>query len=166
MAFTFLAEDGTGLANATSYATVEQADDIAALNIHETAWFNLTTDQKQKVLSQATALLDAFARWDGRKAVTTSGRSWPRTGAVDKDGVAIPSDELPRDLVEGTVELARFLAREDRTAERDQDSLRNLKADVVELEFREVSRPVVPRYVWRVLAALTPDPTVTKRIVR
>jgi hypothetical protein len=41
-----------------------------------------------------------------------------------------------------------------------------MKADVVELEFRDVSRPVVPRHVWKVLAGLTPDPTTSKRIIR
>lgn len=166
MAFTFIAEDGTGKSDATSYASVEQADAICARNIHEEEWFALTTDQKEKVLSQATALLDTYARWDGRAAVQTSALLWPRFGATDRDGAPLPADELPRDLIEGTVELARFICRDDRTLEQDQARLRSLKADVVELKFRDIPRPVVPHYIWRILAILTPDPTKSKKIVR
>lgn len=166
MAFTFTVEDGTGLENATSYTSVTQSDDIITRNIHETTWPSLSTEIKEKLLSQATHLLDNYARWHGRRTSIDSALKWPRSGVCDADGYNIQSDQISSDLVEGTVELARWLAREDRTAERDQDALKSLKADVVELEFAEGKRPVIPSHVWSVLGALCGNYHKSKRIVR
>ena len=43
MALDFVVETGTGLANATSYVSVEEADDLVSLNIHDSTWDTLTT---------------------------------------------------------------------------------------------------------------------------
>lgn len=138
MAFTFLVEDGTGLPNATSYVSVAEADDIITVNIHaDVAWAALDQSQKEKLLSWASSYLDNHAKWFGRKTVEAGALRWPRTGVCDRDGRAIPPDEIPTQLKIATAFMATYLVSTDRSVEREQDSLVRIKADVVELEFLE-----------------------------
>ena len=146
MAFTFIVEDGTGLTTATSYVSVSGADDIIAMNIHaDTGWSALSTDSKERLLAWASRYLDAHTRWFGTKTVETSQLRWPRTGVCDRDGIEIDANTIPYQLEVATAEMARFLITTDRSLERDQDGLIRLKADVVELEFKDgYTLPQVP----------------------
>ncbi len=172
MAFTFIVEDGTGLPNATSYVSVEDADDIIVMNIHAaTAWAELTHDQKEHLLSWASRYLDERVRWKGRKVSETSALRFPRTGVHDRDGFAVAADAVPRQLEVATAEMARYLIAEDRSAERDQDALIRLKADVVEMEFAEGYRlPKVPSHMSYLIQGLgsvgSGNGSNFKRIVR
>ena len=156
MAFVFVVEDGTGLSDATSYVSVEQADDILAVNIHAAAkWAALTTTQKEHLLAWASRYLDSHARWFGRKSVDTSGLRWPRTGVRDRDGIVLSDDAVPPQLEVATAEMARYLISEDRSSERGQDGLTKLKADVIELEFVEGYRlPQVPTHMTYLILGL------------
>jgi hypothetical protein len=149
MAFTFLVEDGTGLSAATSYVSVEDADDILTTNIHAgPIWTELEEADKERLLSWASRYLDDRATWYGYRAVETSSLRWPRSGVVDRDRVAIASNVIPRQLKIATAEMARYLIAEDRSTERGQDALLRLKADVIELEFAEGYRlPKVPEHM-------------------
>jgi hypothetical protein len=156
MAFTFMVEDGTGVANATSYVSVEDADDILSMNIHASgSWEALTLDKKQKLLSWASRYLDERTRWFGRRAETESSLRWPRTGITDRDGNPISDTIVPRQLKIAAAEMARYLIDQDRTVERDQDALTRLKADVIELEFEEGYRlPQVPSHMKHLIKGL------------
>lgn len=156
MAFTFLVEDGSGLNAATSYVSVSDANDIIAVNIHaDVAWDALDDLDKEKLLSWATRYLDTQTRWYGDKAVETSALRWPRANVVDRDGVLLSSTAIPAQLKIATAEMARYLIAEDRTTERDQDALKRIKADVVELEFIEGYRlPAVPKHLQYLLQGL------------
>ena len=135
---------------------VEEADDILAQNIHVfPAWNALPTEDKERLLAWASRYLDDRTRWAGYRAVAASGLRWPRTGVVDRDGRAIGSNEIPHALKVGTAELARHLMVADRSAERDQDGLSRLKADAIELEFKDgYILPKVPEHLRFVLAGL------------
>lgn len=156
MAFTFMVEDGTGVASATSYVSVEEADDILAMNIHASAsWDALTLDTKQKLLSWASRYLDERTRWFGRRVDGNSALRWPRVGITDQDGITLSPTIIPRQLKIAAAEMARYLIDEDRTAERDQDGLTRLKADVIELEFAEGYRlPQVPSHMKNLIKGL------------
>lgn len=101
-------EDGTGKANAESYAA------IAAINSYATKRglaFSVTGDPAlaEAAARRATAWLDGEyrSRFPGRKL---NGRSqaleWPRTDAVDASGEDIAEDELPAEIVAATCEAA------------------------------------------------------------
>ena len=172
MAFTFVVEDGTGLATATSYVSVEDADDIITMNIHaDVAWTALANSAKEKLLSWASLYLDARTRWFGVKATETSALRWPRSGVVDRDGEVLADDAIPRQLEIATAEMARYLSNEDPTAARDQDALTRIKADVIELEFVEGYRlPRVPEnmsYLIKGLGSISSGGGINfKRIIR
>ena len=149
MAFTFVVEDGTGLSTATSYATVAEADDYIIMNIHASSgWEELSTDSKERLLSWASAYLDSHTVWKGTKTVETSALRWPRTGVCDRDGIELGENEIPNQLKLATAEMSRYLIAQDRSLERDQDGLVRIKADVVELEFKEgYQLPQVPSHM-------------------
>lgn len=157
MAYVFTVETGTGLVpSANSYLTVEEAGDILTMNIHVSpTWENADTLVKQKLLTWATRYLDERARWYGSKTVETSPLRWPRAGVVDRDNVLIGSNIIPMQLKTATAEMARYLIDTDRSVERDQDSLKRLKADVVELEFVSGYRlPSVPAALQHLIKGL------------
>jgi hypothetical protein len=147
MAFTFTVETGSGLVpTANSYTSVEEADDILTMNIHMTGtWDQLSSSVKERLLAWSTRYLDERTRWFGYKTIETSPLRWPRTRIFDRDDVLIGDNTIPHQLKVATAEMARYLIAEDRSAERDQDSLKRLKADVIELDFIEgYQLPAVP----------------------
>lgn len=115
-------EDGTGKADAESYAS------IASINAYATAngkTFPITGSDGPSTAA-AVAAAEAAARrstkWlDGtyrdrfpgsRKNGREQGLEWPRTGAVDADGNAISDEAIPKEIVEAQAEAAiRELAR-------------------------------------------------------
>lgn len=152
----FVVENGSGNPAATSYLSIEEANDILALNIHITAeWAALVDADKERLLAWASRYLDERTRWFGHRVNEASGLRWPRVGVIDRDGLLIASTVIPQQLKVAVAEMARFLMVADRSAERDQDGLARLKADVIELEFREGYKlPKVPEHMQFILAGL------------
>lgn len=93
----FIVEDGTGVTGATSYATVDFADDyFADRNI--TAWAGNGT-AKEAALILATDYLDNRFTFIGDKVEFDQALEWPRTGT--------PYDAaVPIDLQKACVEYA------------------------------------------------------------
>lgn len=138
MAFTFTVEDGTLVAGANSYVPVDYADAYIVQNIHASeSWDALSTDGRQRVLSWASRYLDQRATWNGTIVDETQAMRWPRSGVTDIDGRVIPTTEIPKALMDAVCEMARYLTVEDRSTERQQDGLRELRVDVVDLKFTE-----------------------------
>lgn len=98
-------EDGTGLADAESYAAVEAADAYHAAR-GNTAWAG-DPAAKEAALRRGTEYLDGLyrSRWLGRLAVPGQGLCWPRACACTADGV-LPSDAIPAALVRACCEAA------------------------------------------------------------
>lgn len=73
------------------------------------AWVDSPSDDAEAALRRATTSIDGRyrGRWPGRP---TDGReqtlAWPRIGARDSDGQPIDTDEIPREVVSATCELA------------------------------------------------------------
>lgn len=96
-------EDGTGLANADSFASLE------AFNAY-LADFGYTTDAtdaaKEVALRKASQFIDTGWIFYGQKLRLAQALAWPRWGAEDRDGYDILSDVVPSAVVEATCELA------------------------------------------------------------
>lgn len=101
-------EDGTGLPNADSYASIAAAD--AYLDKYGyTSWSSLDDEAKAVALRRGTQYVDLTygSKWRGERL---KGREqaldWPRTGVVDCDGVDVPSNAVPQEVVYATMEAA------------------------------------------------------------
>lgn len=149
-------EDGTGLSNADSYASVAEADayfDIIP-GFSET-WADLSINAKENWLKFSTRVLDARTNWEGTKYVETSALRWPRSGVVDRDGLSVDTGVVPTAVKHGTFELVRILEAEDVTTGQDIERLKFLKVDVLELEYQEGdSQSRIPDYIDYVLSGL------------
>lgn len=97
MAATFIVEDGTGLANANSFASVAEADQYHENYANPATWTALTTAQKQDALRKATQFIEAeySARVKGDRAVSAQALSMPRRGLTLYDGTLLSETVVP-----------------------------------------------------------------------
>jgi hypothetical protein len=106
MAFTFAAEDGTGLTTANSFGTVAEADDY-----HDgrgnTAWASIATSAlKEDCLVRATDYIEKrFGhKFRGFRRSGDQALSWPRLDAWDNSGYAFA--DVPTKLKQASFEYA------------------------------------------------------------
>ena len=105
-----IVEDGTGLADANSYASVEFGDDYFAAFSGSTAWDDAETATKESALRAATQYIDLRYgdRFTGFRLQPLQALAAPRTSAW-KDGRTI--EGIPVELEKATVEVAvRWIA--------------------------------------------------------
>ncbi len=67
MSFTLVAETGSGVSGANSYATVANADTYFEGQIYKDSWIKASAAQKAQALAMATSTLDTLVSWDGTK---------------------------------------------------------------------------------------------------
>ena len=97
-----------GDATADSYASVAQAD-AWHVGRGNAAWAALTETAKETALRRATTWIDAtYGSRFGALPVypRVQALAWPRTGATDADGYAVPSDAIPVEIVRAASEAA------------------------------------------------------------
>jgi len=85
-------EDGTGRADAESYASTADADTYHS-NLGNVAWAALQDAQKEQLLRAATQFMVRTyrPRWKGFRMSTTQTLDWPRMGCFIDDIAAFPS---------------------------------------------------------------------------
>ena len=123
MALVLIKEDGSGLANANSYAGVADADAYHEGHLYASAWTAATADKKAAALVMASRLVDALFQFNGVRTKATQALQWPREDSPDPDANAdvvgqrvVLSDVVPKAVMDATCETARALIIEDRTA--------------------------------------------------
>lgn len=142
MAFTFLAEDGTGIAAATSYVSTAEALDLLFTDSLRYAAFNSASiKDKENTLSLASTYLDTRFKWEGIKSVSTSGLRWPRSGVLDRDDVVILPTVIPTPLKHATALTAALmleskLSFSNAANSTQQYPITELKVDVISLDFQ------------------------------
>jgi hypothetical protein len=132
---TIVVENGTGLADAVSYASAADADTYWLSEADET-WSGFSTAEKEIALVRATREIEALysARFIGQRNSTAQALSWPRTNAVDRDGL-LREGEVPAPVALATIELARTTATEDprTTADVSDVASETIKVGPIEL---------------------------------
>jgi len=129
MAITLIKEDGTGKADANSYASVDDGNAYHAGHLYATAWTAASDDQKAIALVMATRLVDAEYQFNGTRTTANQALQWPRAKCPEPDNVHVPIsvllpipydyvqyDQVPKAVVQATCEMARAMLIEDRTA--------------------------------------------------
>ena len=104
----FVVEDGSGKSTATSYVTESYADAFF-LDIGFADWGTKSSSDKQVLLIKATAYVDAFYSFKGKKTDQDNALQFPRIGATDSDDRSVPSDEIPTELKRAVCEVAKIL---------------------------------------------------------
>lgn len=179
-----IVEDGTGLPDAESYASVAAADAylVARGNV---AWGALSQGAREAALRKATDYLgDAYGqRWLGWRLTTTQALDWPRGmpttinyqfGYPPVYGPPIQQVDLtgvPPQVVRACIELA---ARASLGVELMPDAtaaVRRERVDVIEVEYAESGAPSTGaagyyRSIDAMLAPLLTGSVSTLRVVR
>jgi hypothetical protein len=172
MALTLIIEDGSGKADANSYATAAEGDAYHEGHVDAGVWTAATTSAKEQALVHSTRTLDAMViDWKGTRGSCTQALAWPRDGAR-LDGCAVPHDIVPAAVKNATIELARLLLSSDITGDIDQNLVKsiNLGKGALEIEFkdnRDKSR--IPTNINELLMGLGRLPSaggITQRRVR
>lgn len=144
-----------GAADANSYVTLDEAEAYFETRPNSTAWTSSTDDDKKEAsLIMATRLLDARVEWTGLAAGATQALCWPRSGMLNRNGFAISSATLPRELKDAVCELALSLMSDDVSLESEAaaQGLTALTAGPVSLSFKEsFETRAVPQHVERML---------------
>ena len=104
MPLALIVEDGTNVANANSYATLDQ---IAAFNAQRGITMPATSDA---VVALATEAMDYLASYEfrlqGRRTFgSLQSQAWPRSG-VRVYGGKLPSSTIPKDIIDMQCALA------------------------------------------------------------
>ncbi len=171
MALVLIKEDGTGRADANSYASVADGDAYHEAHLYATAWTGATTVNKETALVMATRLIDGEYQFNGGKRTEAQALQWPRERCPDPDrntGTAllpgglgwnplnahVPADVVPKPVVLATCELARELLVADRTATPLGEGITlQRNADQSEIIYnKRDKRPVIPCLVQALLA--------------
>jgi hypothetical protein len=144
----FVVEDGTGLTSATSYVSVDEADDIASLNIHNSAaWDALDPADKENLLMYVSRVLDSRTLWNGEQVSPTQGLAWPRTGVVDRYKNILSSTAIPYNLRMAVVEFAKHTMTEDRLSKWQPDSIvSEIKVDSIAVKFANAGDVAMGQY--------------------
>lgn len=154
MSLTLIKEDGTGLANANSYAAVADGDTYHEGHLYATAWTAASADQKAAALVMATRLIDAEYQFNGVRALAGQALQWPREDCLSPDDAdVLPDDAVPNAVALATCELARELLIADRTASPVGEGLsyQNVGGDQTGYDKRD-TRPVISQVAQAMLA--------------
>ena len=129
MALVLVKEDGSGKADANSYASASDGDAYFDGHLYATAWTGAALGNKEKALVFATRLIDSMCQFNGARAHEAQALQWPRVRCPDPDDAGwhswvtwngwdrvVASDLVPTGIVKATCELARELLIADRTA--------------------------------------------------
>jgi hypothetical protein len=116
---TFLVEDGTGLADATSYASIASANAFHSARLtSRDLWFGLNVTEQQAALVDATAALDAGHTWRGLRLKNFQALGHPRQLIQDDDGRTISTLTALARVAEATAFLAARIAGQEFTERR------------------------------------------------
>jgi hypothetical protein len=166
MAITLVTEDGTGKADANTYATTATADTYFAAHLNASAWTSASADNKAAALAFATRLIDAEFQFGGYRSNTTQALQWPRTGCIDPDAGSISpimpgvrsrsfiaTNVIPANVIRATCEMARELLIVDRTGAPMGEGLASSKIGTTALVFDPATRrPVLSQLAQAMLS--------------
>src|SRR4051812_18510420 len=184
MPLVLIKEDGTGLANANSYASAADGDSYHLGHLYASTWTAATTGNKEAALVMATRLLDTQFQFAGFKRGPSQALQWPRQLCPDPDmyagvfpgvsfvsGLYFDETKVPVLLVNAACEMARELLKTDRTDDPDGEGLSALRIEgALSLNFKSADRqPVVTRLVQTMLSKVGQyigQPNGTARLIR
>lgn len=141
-------EDGSGLADAESYISVNDATAYHAAR-GNAAWASMASDTvREQALRKATDYLGQTYRdrWAGYRISTTQGLDWPRYDVPRRDlpgnaySAYYASDAVPAEVVRACAELALRAAAGDLTEDEDQ-RISAVSAGSVSVTFQQGSSP-------------------------
>lgn len=147
-------ENGSLVAGATSYVTVEAARAFAEARA---ATLPVDDGELESLLIQAADFLESYRdKFKGSKVdPSLQDLQWPRAG-VNIDGYDFPEDEIPKQLIYAQCQLAIEANLTDLMPTGDGRDVIREKVDILETEYAPGSGGVAQPYFPKVDAFLAP----------
>jgi len=140
---TLITETGTGVADATSYLSLADADGhFAALALDD--WSSATEGQREQALIRASLHIDSYS-YPGTVLSWDQGLKWPRSAVYDRDGRVLSG--LPHALRTAALELAATFLEDTQGL----DGRRTVKEKVGALELTYEASGRTGSFVYRLL---------------
>jgi len=160
MPLMLIKEDGTGRADANSYASVADGDAYHEGHLYAATWTPATPEYKAAALVMASRVINAEWQFNGAKASAAQALQWPRSDCCDPDAVAtsgtagvVASNVVPKGVSDATCELARELLTLDRTAAPPGEGLLSDWTSTFGKKYSKTDiRPILPRLVLSLLS--------------
>lgn len=140
---TLITETGTGVAGATSYVSLAEADSHFAA-LANSDWSNAVEGQREEALIRASLHIDSYS-YPGTVLSWKQGLKWPRSAVYDRDGRAISG--LPHALRTAALELASIFLGDGQGL----DARRTVKEKVGPLELTYEDSTRTGSFVYRLL---------------
>lgn len=99
-------EDGTGLADADSYVSVDFADSYYSGRGYSD-WSSLETEDREQLLVKATDFIDSVFDWYGKKASYEQALNFPRLNLIDPSGYTV--EGVPLQVKHAVCEAVKIL---------------------------------------------------------
>jgi Putative DnaT-like ssDNA binding protein len=166
MALTLIKEDGTGRADANSYADLTDGNAYHDGHLYASAWTAATDIQKTVALVMASRLIDAEYQFNGTRTNAAQSLQWPRAQCPDPDNVRVPIsvllpipgdyveyDKVPNAVVQATCEMARELLVTDRTSAPVGEGLNYYNVGTTQTGYDKTDRrPIISQVAQAMLA--------------
>jgi len=147
-----------GGSTSNSYCTLAEAEIYIASIPTPGSWTSsVLDDTKNRALVQACRLIEENFTWNGYPVTPeVQSLSWPQYGQYLRTGKIIANTEIPQDLKNAQVELARQLLAADRTADQDAaaQGITAVSAGPVSVQFNTLVATfnVIPDAVFSILS--------------
>jgi hypothetical protein len=113
VAVAIVVEDGTGKADATTFANAASVATRLEANPYGGA-FATTTLDKDAIVVEASRWLGRIT-WDGYRRVETQSLAFPRVGLITPDGYAVGYTSVPEFLLDAHARVCLYLAQQTET---------------------------------------------------
>lgn len=153
---TIVVEDGTIVATANSFASLDYADTYFSRHPHlDIQWGDLSGEKREIYLLWAAQQMSDLFQWRGDIVSVEQTLSWPRKNVCDNEGRPVPSDSIPERIKQAQCEMAIYLSTGDQETSSGTADLDEVKVDVISIKFRgSSSAKAVPRPAARLLRGL------------
>lgn len=146
-----------GSPDANSYVTVAEANIYFLDRVHSGAWEDF--EYKASALITASQMLDWYVKWKGYKATSEQSMKWPRLNVVRRDGSAVATDIIPKEVKVATFELALASLEKDRTIDDPMAGIEQVKAGTLMIkadngDFDSTAADTIPEKIWKILSDL------------
>jgi hypothetical protein len=165
MALTLIVEDGSIVAGANTWISMEDAESYMEARLHTTTWDDATDPDKRAALVQAARIMGSYVDWLGWLTDEDQALKWPRWGIcydgtqywtcsglwlTDERVYTVSEDSIPQAVVDAQCELALHLLSSDTQAVPDTAGFSEIEVEgAVSLKVDKQDRTgTIPVHVW------------------
>lgn len=145
----FIPQTDEGLTDATSYVSLEEANQIYNDRYHNEAWTALSDVDKMRLLNTATNLIESKYGFRGEKVNECQNLEFPRR-IYDSETLKELSP-IPQHIKIATTLLAENISTTNKYKDNQTKNLSKFTVGPINFEFTGLINPLIPDYVYQLL---------------